>query len=152
MLGNARNYSLFSEPCEFPRLYLGHGLIGIEAGNWYHRKVDPGEAIRVDARGYTSSSTLPECYASSHRRIHARHSAEEVLASIRIAVSVQHFAPIRSSPIRLENAAHSARHGGSPRPRKTRVPSSQVILVNDAAYVFDCGSASLRSWLASKYA
>jgi glyoxylase-like metal-dependent hydrolase (beta-lactamase superfamily II) len=28
---------------------------------------------------------------------------------------------------------------GGPRPRKTRVPSSQVILVNDAAYVFDCG-------------
>ncbi len=29
--------------------------------------------------------------------------------------------------------------GGGPRPRKTRVPSSQVVLVNDAAYVFDCG-------------
>ena len=29
--------------------------------------------------------------------------------------------------------------GGGPRPRKTRVPSSQVILVNEAAYVFDCG-------------
>lgn len=28
---------------------------------------------------------------------------------------------------------------GGPRPRKTRVPSSQVVLVNDAAYVFDCG-------------
>ena len=28
---------------------------------------------------------------------------------------------------------------GGPRPRKTRVPSSQVILVNEAAYVFDCG-------------
>lgn len=28
---------------------------------------------------------------------------------------------------------------GGPRPRKTRVPSSQVILANDAAYVFDCG-------------
>jgi ribonuclease BN (tRNA processing enzyme) len=29
--------------------------------------------------------------------------------------------------------------GGGPRPRKTRVPGSQVILVNEAAYVFDCG-------------
>ena len=28
---------------------------------------------------------------------------------------------------------------GGPTPRKTRVPSSQVILVNGAAYVFDCG-------------
>jgi ribonuclease BN (tRNA processing enzyme) len=28
---------------------------------------------------------------------------------------------------------------GGPRPRKTRIPSSQVILVNDSAYVFDCG-------------
>jgi ribonuclease BN (tRNA processing enzyme) len=29
--------------------------------------------------------------------------------------------------------------GGGTRPRKTRVSSSQVILVNEAAYVFDCG-------------
>src|SRR5260370_26388713 len=29
--------------------------------------------------------------------------------------------------------------GGGPRPRKTRIPSSQVILVNEGAYVFDCG-------------
>jgi len=29
---------------------------------------------------------------------------------------------------------------GGPRPRKTRVPSSQVVLVNGAAYVFDCGA------------
>jgi ribonuclease BN (tRNA processing enzyme) len=28
---------------------------------------------------------------------------------------------------------------GGPRPRKTRFPTSQVVLVNDAAYVFDCG-------------
>ena len=28
---------------------------------------------------------------------------------------------------------------GGPRPRKTRVPSSLVVLANDAAYVFDCG-------------
>ncbi len=29
---------------------------------------------------------------------------------------------------------------GGPRPRKNRVPSSQVIVVNDAAYVVDCGN------------
>jgi ribonuclease BN (tRNA processing enzyme) len=29
--------------------------------------------------------------------------------------------------------------GGGPRPTKTRIPSSQVILVNEAVYVFDCG-------------
>lgn len=28
---------------------------------------------------------------------------------------------------------------GGPRPRKARFPSSQVVLVNEAAYVFDCG-------------
>lgn len=28
---------------------------------------------------------------------------------------------------------------GGPRPRKTRIPSSQVVIVNDSAYVFDCG-------------
>src|SRR5436189_6430259 len=28
---------------------------------------------------------------------------------------------------------------GGPRPRKTRFPSSQVILVNNVPYVFDCG-------------
>jgi ribonuclease BN (tRNA processing enzyme) len=28
---------------------------------------------------------------------------------------------------------------GGPRPRQTRVPSSQVVLVNDSAYIFDCG-------------
>jgi ribonuclease BN (tRNA processing enzyme) len=30
--------------------------------------------------------------------------------------------------------------GGGPRPRKTRIPTSQVILVNNAAYVIDCGN------------
>jgi ribonuclease BN (tRNA processing enzyme) len=30
--------------------------------------------------------------------------------------------------------------GGGPRPRKTRHPSAQVILVNNAAYVIDCGN------------
>lgn len=30
--------------------------------------------------------------------------------------------------------------GGGPRPRKTRRPSSQVILIGDAAYVVDCGN------------
>ena len=66
MLGIARNYSLFYERCEFPRLYLGHGLIGIEAGNWYPRKVDPGETIRVDARGYTVLVNIPRvlCFLS----------------------------------------------------------------------------------------
>ena len=29
--------------------------------------------------------------------------------------------------------------GGGPTPRKTRVPSSQVVLINERAYVFDCG-------------
>lgn len=29
--------------------------------------------------------------------------------------------------------------GGGPCPRKTRVPSSQVVVVNEAAYVIDCG-------------
>jgi len=29
--------------------------------------------------------------------------------------------------------------GGGPVPRRTRVPSSQVVLVNERAYVFDCG-------------
>ena len=30
--------------------------------------------------------------------------------------------------------------GGGPRPRNSRIPTSQVILVHDAAYVVDCGN------------
>jgi ribonuclease BN (tRNA processing enzyme) len=57
-------------------------------------------------------------------------------------------AMLMSQPLRQLARAQDARTktrlillgtAGGPRPRKTRVPSSQVILVNDSAYVFDCG-------------
>ena len=38
--------------------------------------------------------------------------------------------------------------GGGPRPRVNRIASSQVILVNDIAYVVDCGEGVVRQLVA----
>ncbi len=45
----------------------------------------------------------------------------------------------RAQPTRPKTRLILLGTAGGPRPRKTRVPSSQVVLVNRAAYVFDCG-------------
>lgn len=58
-------------------------------------------------------------------------------ATVLLSGAVRPFA--RAQSARPETRLILLGTGGGPRPRKTRVPSSQVILVNEAAYVFDCG-------------
>jgi ribonuclease BN (tRNA processing enzyme) len=59
------------------------------------------------------------------------------LASLSLSSTLRPFAGAQSAHPRTRLILLGT--AGGPRPRKTRVPSSQVVLVNDAAYVFDCG-------------
>src|SRR5438067_3155286 len=59
------------------------------------------------------------------------------LVSLSLSITLQPF--VRAQSRRSKTRLILLGTAGGPRPRKMRVPSSQVILVNDAAYVFDCG-------------
>lgn len=68
----------------------------------------------------------------SRRRILGAAAGLSVAALNPESIPAQDRAPSKTRLILLGTA-------GGPRPTMSRVPSSQVILVNDVAYVFDCG-------------
>jgi ribonuclease BN (tRNA processing enzyme) len=61
-------------------------------------------------------------------------SAPPIFWALRRGVAIAHSSPPTNTRLILLGT------GGGPRPRKNSFASSQVILVNDAAYVVDCGN------------
>jgi ribonuclease BN (tRNA processing enzyme) len=70
----------------------------------------------------------------SRRRFISQTGAMMACAAIRPRQTAAHAAPSAKTRLILLGT------GGGPRPRKNSFPSSQVILVNNQAYVVDCGN------------
>jgi ribonuclease BN (tRNA processing enzyme) len=70
----------------------------------------------------------------SRRRFISQTGAMMACAAIRPCRTAAHAAPSTKTRLILLGT------GGGPRPRKNSFPSSQVILVNNQAYVIDCGN------------
>jgi ribonuclease BN (tRNA processing enzyme) len=71
-----------------------------------------------------------------------------------VAVNAGMLVTASSSPLLSQKQAKRTRlillgTGGGPMPRTTRVASSQVIVVNDVAYVVDCGDGVARQLVAA---